>query len=141
MTFILPNLKSVFCIQNYCIRYSYVLYLIIPLIIILFFVIRKDYVKFKSTTKQKQYRLSRQRIRRLLIFSRALIFTFLLIAIASPFVFQDKISPGEPGLLILVDNSTSFDIFDQSVATELFKKLKEKITVELRSIASRFLLH
>ncbi len=136
MVFILPNLKSIFCVGNVCTRYSYVLFLIIPVVLIILFLMRKDFVKFKSKKEQDSYREQRRNIRIILIITRSLLFVSLLIAIASPFVVQEKLIVTEPTVLLLVDNSSSFGIYDNSVADELYGKLHEKIKVEMKHIAS-----
>ncbi|MEK6808714.1 MAG: VWA domain-containing protein [Nanoarchaeota archaeon] len=136
MAIILPTLKSVYCISNVCVRYSYALYLIIPLIIILFFIIRKDFVKFSSKKEQTEYYRIRKTLRLSFIITRSLLFIAILIGISSPFIFKERIVAGEPNLLMLVDNSTSFDIFDHTIANKLFNELSSKIKVEMRHIAT-----
>jgi len=59
----------------------------------------------------------------------------LIIGISSPYSMKEKQIPGDASLLILLDNSSSFNLFDKSIAEELKSKLEKEIPVELRSIA------
>jgi len=60
----------------------------------------------------------------------------ILFAIATPFSEVAVEVNGDPSLTILADNSTSFDMFDKSVAQELKNQLSEYIPTNLRYIAS-----
>jgi len=60
----------------------------------------------------------------------------LLIAIASPFLLETQIVKGNPRITILVDNSTSMNLFDTGLGEELVGKLKGKVPVTLRHIAT-----
>ncbi len=136
MALVIPNLKNIICINNLCTRYSYVLLLIIPAILIILFLMRKDFVKFKSKKEQDSYREQRRNLRIFLLITRSLLFTSLLIAIASPFMVQEKLIASEPTVLLLVDNSSSFSLFDKEIADNLYSKFHEKIKVEMKHIAS-----
>lgn len=136
MSIILPNLSKVFCISKYCLRYSYLILLIIPLIILLYYFIRKNIVRFMDKEEQKSYVSSKRRKRLIFFIIRSLIFIFIIIAIASPFILEQKTVKGNPRITILVDNSSSFNLFDGNAGDELVSELKGKIAVNLRHIAS-----
>ncbi len=131
---IFSNLTKVFCLGNYCSRYSYMLLLIIPVLIITYFLIRKNFVKFMSKYEQEQYEKERKRLRIIMLITRGIIFTLLIIAISSPFLLESRMVKGNPRLTILTDNSNSFELFDTNIGKELNDKLKSRIPVELRSI-------
>ncbi len=78
---------------------------------------------------------SRKHLRILMYFTRTLAIILLIIAIASPFIISQKKISSDPYIKILVDNSTSFELFDQQAASELESKLKNRIKVEVKSIA------
>ena len=136
MVFVLPNLKNVYCLGKLCFRYTYVLYLIVPLILLLLFFISRDFIKLKNKKEMELFKQSKKTMRIMFMVTRSLLLASILFAIASPFVFKEHLVAGEPSLIILADNSSSFDIFDHGVADELYKKLSDKIKVEMRHIAS-----
>jgi len=133
---LLPNLSNVFCISKFCIRYSYVVLLIIPLIIFLYYIVKKNYVKFIDKDEQKDYVRSKHRQRLIFFTIRSLIFALIIFAIASPFILEQKTVKGNPRITILVDNSTSFNLFERNVGDEIASKLKGRIPVNLRYIAA-----
>ncbi len=67
--------------------------------------------------------------------SRCLIFSILIIAIASPFSLEEKTVQGNPSLTMLVDNSTSFELFEQDIVSGLKVSLEKEIPTTLRYIA------
>ncbi|MDD5086143.1 MAG: VWA domain-containing protein [Candidatus Nanoarchaeia archaeon] len=70
----------------------------------------------------------------LIALSRSIIFILLIIAIASPFTLNERVVEGDPSVMILVDNSTSFSIFDNSIVNELKSSLEKEIPTQLKYI-------
>ncbi len=132
---LIPEVSKIACISHYCVRYAYLLLLIIPLIIFLFWFIRKTFVRFPNRLEQETYLASKRKIRRVIFFLRAGACTLLLIALASPFILESKTVPGNPRLTVLLDNSSSMDIYNQQIITQLYDKLSGAIPVQFRSIA------
>ncbi len=64
-----------------------------------------------------------------------MIFSILIIAIASPFSLEEKTVQGDPSLTILTDNSTSFELFEQGIASNLKVSLEKEIPTTLKYIA------
>ncbi len=118
------------------VHYPIALLAIIPLLPILIIIIRKDFIKFKDRAEQKEYTKKRRLARTLIALSRVVIFLCLLTAISSPFAIKQMTIPGDYSLLMLVDNSTSFELFDQDAAPRLKNELEKQIPVKMRSIAS-----
>jgi uncharacterized membrane protein len=110
-------------------KYPEYLLLIIPIFIILVLLIKKDFVVFKDEDIK-----SKKLAKILILLSRTIIYFLLLIAIASPFMFQEKIVQGEAFVKILADNSTSFNVFDSNAAAQLKNNLEKEIDVEMKSI-------
>jgi len=133
---IMPDISRVFCLEKYCVRYSYALLLIIPVIFILFWLIRKNFIKFMSKDEQVHFDKERKKLRKIMLVTRSLIFIFVIISISSPFILESRLVKGNPRLTILVDESNSFNLFDGSVGEELYEKIKGKIPVDLRTIGS-----
>ena len=136
MAFIIPDYSHVYCMSKYCFRYSYVLIAIIPIILFLFWLTRKTFVKFNNRFELENYVKSKKTDRKIVFALRSLAFVFLLIAIASPFMLESKTVPGNPRLTILVDNSTSMVLYNSNVAYDLYKKLEGTVPVQIRTIAS-----
>jgi len=78
---------------------------------------------------------SKKLSRVLIAISRCLIFSILIIAIASPFTLEEKTIQGSPSLTILADNSTSFELFEQDIASGLKVSIEKEIPTTLRYIA------
>ncbi len=133
---IIPDVSSVQCLGGYCTRYSYLLFLIFPIVLFLLWFIPRTMVRFSNRLEQKDYELSRRPLRKKFLILRLLSLLFLIIAVASPFKLTDKTVPGNPRLTILVDNSTSMELFDRGTGSQLFTALENRIPVKIRTIAA-----
>ncbi|MFH2028267.1 MAG: vWA domain-containing protein, partial [Nanoarchaeota archaeon] len=109
---------------------------IIPVFFILLFLLNKNFVYFRKKEEEQEFNKSKKKDRSFLLLTRTLIVLLVLIALASPYSEKSITVPGDASLLILADNSTSFDLFDKSIAPELASKLKGKLPVNMRYIAS-----
>src|SRR3989338_64006 len=136
MAFIIPSYPSIYCISKYCVRYSYILVAIVPVLLLIFWLTRKTFVKFGNRIELEAYLKSKKTDRKIVLALRSLAFAFLMIALASPFVLESKSVPGNPRLTILVDNSSSMLLYNPGIAYELYKKLEGSIPVNIRTIAS-----
>lgn len=136
MSFIIPDYSKIYCLSKYCVRYSYVLIAIIPILLLLFWFARKTFVRFSNRSELEAYLKAKKIDRRVVLMLRSLAVVFLMIAIASPFVLESKTVPGDPRLTILVDNSSSMALYDSNIAYELYKKLEGSMPVQIRTIAS-----
>lgn len=136
MAFVIPDYTSIYCISEYCVRYSYVLVAIIPALLLVFWLTRKTFVKFSNRFELEAYLKSKKIDRLIVLALRSLALVFLLLAIASPFVLESKTVPGNPRLTILADNSSSMALYNPGIAYELYKKLEGTIPVNMRTIAN-----
>ena len=136
MAFIIPSYPSIYCISKYCVRYSYILIAIVPVLLLIFWFTRKTFVKFGNRLELEAYLKSKKTDRRIVLALRSLAFVFLMLAIASPFALESKSVPGNPRLTILVDNSSSMSLYNSGIAYELYKKLEGSIPVNIRTIAN-----
>src|SRR3989338_3936699 len=98
MAFIIPDFSKIYCLSNYCVRYSYVLIVIIPFLLVLLWFGRKTFVKFGNRFELEAYLKSKKTDRKIVLVLRSAAFFFLMIAIASPFVLESKTVPGDPRL-------------------------------------------
>ncbi|MBN2422348.1 VWA domain-containing protein [Candidatus Woesearchaeota archaeon] len=103
------------------------LLLIFPLLLILFFLIRYKFFS-ESLHKKKTYK-------RLLFLSKSVTFILLLIAISSPLIEQKESIDQMPSVRIIIDNTSSMNLYDKESFYELIRELQSKaILVEKYSI-------
>ena len=124
------------CIQGYCLAKSYYVYFIIPLVLIMVALLWINFVKFKKEEEKIAFAKEHKKDRIIFIVLRSVTFFLLLIAIASPYKLKETSTEGSPSLTILADNSSSFGIFDNSIAPELQGKLKEYFPTTLKYVAT-----
>ncbi len=113
-------------------EYPWVLLLIIPLVPILFWLLKKDFIVMKEDPDVK---LQKRRVRRLMIFTRTILFILVLIALASPYVQREKLIEGDPFIQLLVDNSTSMAVFED-VSQQLAARLEKKLNTEVKIVGT-----
>src|SRR3989338_845212 len=89
------------------------LLLFIPVVAFLPFIIRKNFAKIKGVQQREAFK-SKVRQRSFILFTRLIIFSLLIVAIASPFSVESVLRVGDPTITLLVDNSTSMGVFDSS---------------------------
>ena len=111
------------------------LFAIIPLAILLFFIIKADFVKFKDYREQKAFEKGKKWKRVFLFISRLTALSLLIVALAQPFELKQETIPGNPSLNIFVDKSKSFEMFDTTLADKLSSELGKRIPVNVRTIA------
>ena len=107
--------------------------LLIPIVILFIFLLKKKFVKLNLNP---EYESRRKKVKIVVFISRSLIILLLLIALATPFIERTKVIPGDPKVTILVDNSTSMELFDLNGINNLKSQLESSIPVELRYISS-----
>ena len=108
----------------------WVLLLIIPLILLVILIMRKEFVKVKDPA---DVRALKRKTRHVMIFTRIIIGALLLIAIASPFIQKEKTIEGDPYIKLLVDNSSSMALF-KDVSAQLKENLEKHMNTEVSVI-------
>ncbi|MBI2574456.1 VWA domain-containing protein [Candidatus Woesearchaeota archaeon] len=111
------------------------LYSIIPLAIILFFIIKHDFIRFKDYREQQAFNKGKKWKRMFLYTSRLAALSLLIMALAQPFELRQEAIQGKPELNIFVDKSASMEIFDNKTAAQLASKLSSSIPVNVRTLA------
>lgn len=109
-----------------------VILLAIPLIIASWWLIRREFIKLKEdpdVVKQKRA------ARKVMYITRAIMVLFLCIALAAPYIQHEKIIEGDPFIKLLLDNSTSMELFE-NIAPRLQEDLEKRLTVEAKTIAT-----
>ena len=132
----MPDISSVVCLSKYCVQYSYVVLLIIPLLILLWFIIQRNFVFFADKAEQQSYQRTKKTQRLMFFIIRGTLFALLLFAIASPFILETKTVKGNPRITVLIDNSTSMNLFEHTIGRDLISELKGTIPVQVRTIAA-----
>jgi len=110
--------------------------LLIPVAVaVLFFVVRRDFVKLTGE-RWAAYQKNKVKKRLVVFVLRSFVVSSLLVALAQPVIQQQELSSGEPSLTILVDDSRSFDIYDRQVVDQIKEKLQGSMPVRLRHVGS-----
>jgi len=129
-------ISNTYCISELCVRHAYLIWAIIPVTIILIIFMKLNFIKFTNKEDKKEYQ-SKVKLRRILIaLSRIFIFALLLVAISSPHIIKQTMVQGDTSLLILADNTTSFEVFDKNIPLDLAKSLEGGLPVNLRAIGT-----
>jgi len=113
-------------------EYPWVFIFVIPAIFVIYWLLKKEYFVIKEDPEVK---LQKRKVRKLMLFTRSLIVILLLIALSSPFVQKEKTIEGDPSILLLVDNSTSMELFED-FTPELAARLEKKMNTEVKHIGA-----
>ncbi len=116
-------------------QYPQLLLLVVPVLALLAFVVRKN---FSSVRRIQQRSTFKQVVRQrsFVLVSRAIIFTLLVVAMASPFTLKTFVKIGDPTLTVLIDNSSSMELLDTSGVDVLVQQLGKSIPVRERTFSS-----
>lgn len=100
-------------------------------------VLKKNFVKIDHDLKGNNAFMKRRKTLKLFIFiTRLVIFGLIIIMLARPFIELQTTERGNPKVTILVDNSSSMEVYDLSFVNNLVKEIKKKMPVTVRSITS-----
>lgn len=114
-------------------QYPYALLALLPIFIILLIVLKRTWVPIKEDAVQARRRRLTQWV---VLFTRTLLFLLVLAAIATPFMQKDRVIEGDPVIKIVVDNSSSMELF-QPLNLGIIDKLKKKVEVEVKYVAAK----
>ena len=114
-------------------EYPALLLLIIPLILLVIYLLNKDFVKLKidelSLNKKRKLKI-------FVLFTRIILILCLVISLAFPYTESTKIVTGDPEIKLLVDSSLSMDVFDMNFIEDFKSNLENFVPVELSYISS-----
>ncbi|MEA2036509.1 MAG: VWA domain-containing protein [Nanoarchaeota archaeon] len=128
-------LTSKICVKGYCLANPHYIYIIVPLFLLLLIIVNITFVKFKKKEEKQAFVKSHRLDRIIFIILRTILIFLLLIAIATPYKIKETPTQGNPSLTILSDNSSSFEIFDTTLAPKLKTQLEKYFPVTLKYIA------
>lgn len=115
-----------------------ILYAIVPIALLIIWILRKQFIKFKDKKAEELYQEKQQSgkfLRAYITVSRILIIAAILVAIAGPFTIKQTTTDGDTSVTILADNSTSFELFDGSIVKTLQEELGTELPTSIRYIA------
>jgi len=115
--------------------YPGLLLLIIPVALLIIILVVRNFVKFSTQIEKKEFLKKRRIDKAFLIISRILMFSLLIIALASPYELMQIREKGDPSLKILVDRSGSFGLFDQDIDKMVKERIGDKIPVTIVEMA------
>ncbi|MBW3014352.1 VWA domain-containing protein [Candidatus Woesearchaeota archaeon] len=116
----------------------WVISLAVPIIILLFVLLRLELVKFKDKEAKQRWMESKPQRRKMQLFlwvSRSLVVLLILLAIASPYALKQITTAGDQSVVILADKSRSFELFDAEIAPKLQGELEKYFPVDLKYVA------
>jgi uncharacterized membrane protein len=114
------------------------LLLLIPaVLVILILILIKSFVAIdKKRLDDKRFIRSRRAYRIFIFITRALIFSLLFIALADPYGMVEKEVPGDLTITLLIDNSTSMQMFDTTFVPTLKAELEKRLPVKMSYISA-----
>jgi len=113
------------------------LFWILPIVLALILILVITFVKLDPRLKEnKKYIHHRWVYRSFMFLTRLVIFALIIFAFAEPYGEVTKDIPGDTSLTILVDNSTSMELYDLSFIPILKNLIEQEIPVKLRTIAT-----
>jgi uncharacterized membrane protein len=113
------------------------LLLIIPAVVILALVLAKSFVAIdKRRLKDHGFILSRRKYRIFMFLTRTILFALLFIALADPYGQIEKEIPGDLTITLLIDNSSSMELFDTSFLPTLKTELEKRLPVKTAYIGA-----
>ncbi|MFQ5474202.1 MAG: VWA domain-containing protein [Candidatus Nanoarchaeia archaeon] len=114
------------------------LLLIIPLLIFLIIFMRHDFVKLNVKSRNYASQVKERSWFKVIIFlSRLIVLSLIIIVLAQPFTEQTRTTPGNLELTVLIDNSSSMELYDTSFVGDLVSRLNDKIPVKTEYIGQR----
>lgn len=117
------------------------LWLLIPLFLVLWILIRKDFIPIDHDLKENRHFMRRRRgLKRFMLLTRFIIFALLIVLFAKPYIEHQIGTRGSPSLTLLIDNSTSMDALDTSFLDEFKQALESRVPTQVRSITSNPLI-
>ena len=93
---------------------------IIPALIILFLLINMN---FSKLSRDEYYK--RKKAKKWFFLSRMFIYIFLIMSLATPFLTDTLLGRGDSSLVLLIDNSTSFSLYNEQTVSSLEETLSE----------------
>lgn len=101
---------------------------IIPVLILTILIIRKDFTKLQADRKKLKT------ARTWVAISRSVVFVLIFVALANPTILIKTEMQTPPRISLLIDNTSSMQVFDMSFVQSLEKSLSEKIPLETKYI-------
>jgi len=104
---------------------------LVPILILFFILLYYQFVRDEFVDKKEK-----KKFRKTIIITRVLIFLLLVIALAKPFGEVKTTIPGNPKLLVLIDETVSMDVMNTEFIPNLKQELEKQIPVSTKTIGS-----
>ncbi len=128
MVFAFPSLTLLPSLLSF--EYPEYLWIALPLIILSIVLTFFHFVKIRP--EEQKYAA---KIRWILVFTRTLFIALLVVALTGPYYLEETVSEGDPTVMLLLDNSTSMELFSTDTSA-LQDALEERVPVTAVTIAS-----
>lgn len=110
---------------------------LIPITILLIIIIKKDWIKLDYDLKQNKSFMKRRNLLKFFIFLTKFAIACLFITLlARPYIEAQTTEQGTPKVTILVDNTTSMNIYDLSFIDSIKDQVGTKLPVTIRAIGN-----
>jgi hypothetical protein len=129
-------ITGLYCYNQYCIENPLVLLIAIPVLILLIFLIYRDFLKFRTKEEKKEFRKKKKLYRLVILFTRLLILFMIVVSLADPFTVEEVKSYGDPKIKLLVDSSRSMEVYNSELVENIKKRIESEYVVELSQISS-----
>jgi len=104
---------------------------LIPILLLFFILLFKNFVENEFGDKKE-----RKRFKLIILVTRTLIFLLLVIALAKPFGEVVSATPGNPKLIILLDNTSSMQVLSTEFIPQLKQEIEKEIPVSIKTLSS-----
>ncbi len=116
--------------------YPALLWLLIPIGIGLFWLVRKSFVQENSRFDDESSKKRRKHLRAIVFCTRFIVIAMLLLALATPLVTQSSLRAGDTAITLLIDESASMNLLDKDELPALIERLESEVPLTTHIIAS-----
>jgi hypothetical protein len=129
----IPTLEQIS--QYSHLKHPYALPIFIIIFIAVIILIRRNFIKFRDKEEKRAYLKGRRWLRFFVVLTRAAILACIFFALATPFTFEDKVVQGDLSIVLMADNSTSFNLFDTALPGKLKESLELSFPAYMKYVA------
>ena len=117
-------------------KYPYVMVIFLVVLAASLYLMRANLISFKNEEEKRHYTRGKRWLRLIMAFTRATMLFCIFLALATPFAMEEKVVQGDLSIVIMGDNSTSFQLFDPALAGSLKKSLELSFPAQLKYVAT-----
>ncbi|MCX6707339.1 MAG: VWA domain-containing protein [Candidatus Woesearchaeota archaeon] len=117
-------------------KYPYVMIIFIIVLAAMLYLMRMNLISFKNEEEKGHYIRGKRWLRIIMSLTRTIMLLCIFLALATPFAMEEKVVQGDLSIVIMADNTTSFQLFDTSLAGNLKKSLEMSFPAQLKYAAT-----